>query len=593
MTTAANPLHADVSAVPDDALLVRCFFARADETPHEEAFAVYPRGASRPTTSITWGAWRDQVRALAIVLLDAGVAHGDRIAVLAGNRPVWPIADLAIQALGAVGVGIYPSSAPMQIDALLADSGARWLITDDAAHGERLAELVHDTPPEMRVIEGIILDDVISDGRSTARESWPLEAWSAVLQRGASRLTDDPAAVARFEARLAEVTPDDLAALIYTSGSTGVPKGACITHRYLAASAESIRQVLALRPSDRGLSFLPYSHAAERIFGQCTRILVGMPAALIEDPADLFAVAAHFEPTLFGALPRIFERLYEAAEVAERNGDDPQAAIARRIGTRVRLATSGGAALPVAVAERLDALGLRILGAYGQTEHLCVAMNRPVAPRFDTVGPPMPGTTLRIGDGGELLIARSALTFSGYWRRPEDTAAAFTDDGAWLRTGDQAELLADGALRITGRVKELIALSTGRKVAPLPIEAALTATPFIAHAVLHGEGRKYIVALLALRQAIVEQWAAGQGLDASWPALTSHPDVEAMIHAAVSSVNATLARTDRIQAVAIVADAFTPENGLLTPTLKVVRRAVETRYAEQFDALYRRGGGGP
>jgi long-chain acyl-CoA synthetase len=341
------------------------------------------------------------------------------------------------------------------------------------------------------------------------------------------------------------------------------------------------------------VSFLPYSHAAERIFGQCTRILVGMPAALIEEPGDLFTVAAHYEPTLFGALPRIFERLYEAAAVAEQTGADPRAAIAQRIGRRVRLATSGGAALPVAVAERLDALGLRILGAYGQTEHLCVAMNRPSAPRFDTVGTPMPGTVLRVDDTGELQIARSALTFSGYWARPEQTAAAFTDDGAWLRTGDQAALLPDGSVRITGRVKELIALSTGRKVAPLPIEAALTATPLVAHAVVYGEGRKYLVALVALRQDMVVQWAAARGLDTAWPALAAHPAVEAEVQAALASVNAGLARTDRVQAVTIVPDAFTVENGLLTPTLKVMRRTVESRYQAQFDALYRRGGGGP
>ncbi|MBY0490520.1 MAG: AMP-dependent synthetase/ligase [Gemmatimonadaceae bacterium] len=583
MASAVIPVDVETRVPRGDAPLVHRFFARAEATPHEEAFAVYPAGAASPSARLTWGSWCQQVQALAIVLLDAGVAPGDRVAVLAGNRPVWPIADLAIQALGAVGVGLYPSSAPAQIDALLADSGACWLITDDATQARRLA-----AAPNGGDLRGVVLDthEPVS---STAR----LQTLASVLDAGAAQLAQDPTARDRLTARRESVTPDHLAALIYTSGSTGIPKGACITHRYLAASAESIAAVLDLTAADRGLSFLPYSHAAERIFGQCTRILVGMPAALIEDPSDLFPVAAHYEPTLFGALPRIFERLYEAAEVAEGRGEDPRAAMAQRIGTRVRLATSGGAALPIAVAERLDALGLRILGAYGQTEHLCVAMNRPAAPRFDTVGPPMPGTQLRVDEQGELLIARSALTFSGYWRRAEETAAAFTADGAWLRTGDQAALLPDGAVRITGRVKELIALSTGRKVAPLPIEAALTATPLIAHAVVHGEGRKYLVALVSLRREMVEQWAASRGLALGWPDLATHPAVEAEVQAAVATVNTDLARTDRVQAVAMVSDVFTPENGLLTPTLKVIRRAVEARYVEQFDALYRRGGGGP
>ncbi len=582
-----EPLDEAVVEVP----LVQRFFAPDFRSHHAEAYAVYAAGASMPTHSLTWEAWRARSRAMAAHLVHVGVNAGDRVAILAGNRPIWPIADVAVQAIGAVGVGLAPTSTPAQLDALLNDSGARWLITDDAVQAQRLAADSRGVAPRL---DGVVLD--VRNDSGTAgwlRDNDVANTLEAFVAEGEGLLTSEPRLADVLQARLAAISPDDLAAIIYTSGSTGVPKGACISHRYLAASAASVAQRLGLSTADRGISFLPYSHAAERIFGQCTRMLVGMSAALVEHPADLFSVAAHYEPTLFGALPRIFERLYEAAEVAEHGGGDARDALVSRIGAHVRLATSGGAALPVAVAERLDALGLRILGAYGQTEHLCVAMNTPDAPRFDTVGPPMPGTRVRVASDGELLVARSALTFSGYWQREADTAAAFTDDGAWLRTGDQAAVLADGALRITGRVKDVLALSTGRKVSPLPIEALLSASPFIAHAVVHGEGRKYVTALLTLRQAVVQQWAEQQGIEDAWPALASNARLRALLAAHVEATNATLARPDQVQAFVVTAEPFTVENGLLTATMKVVRRAVDARFRVLFDALYESGGGGP
>jgi long-chain acyl-CoA synthetase len=322
------------------------------------------------------------------------------------------------------------------------------------------------------------------------------------------------------------------------------------------------------------------------MFGQGTRLAAGIATALVEDPADLFPVCAHFEPTVVGGLPRIFERVYERTEVARRAGGDARGALAALLGARVRLATSGGAPLPARVAEALAALGCPIVGAYGQTEHLCVAMNRPEAPRVDVVGPPMPGTTVRVADDGELLVRRSALTFSGYWGRPDETAAAFTADGTWLRTGDRAEVAPDGALRITGRIKELIALSTGRKVAPLPIEGALADTPFIAHAVCHGEGRKHLVALLALRRPVVEAWARERALSLPWATLVQHPALQAQLATAVEAVNAGLPRTDRVVAWTVTDAEWTVDGGELTPTLKVRRAAVESRHAALLASLY-------
>ncbi|MEQ1691414.1 MAG: AMP-binding protein [Gemmatimonas sp.] len=582
MTMTAAVGETGVHAFSDSSLvpLVRQFLVRAALAPEALAFAAYPAGGGA-RIEMTWGAWASASRAIAVQLLQAGIAHGDRVAVLAGNCALWPISDLAIHMVGAIGVGVYPTSTQAQVESLLNDSGATLALVGGAAHGQTMRAARRSIGRSFPIITDQS-DAAPSQDGAIAGDAW----WTDWLREGAETFTAHASVRAELEARIAAVTLEDLAALIYTSGSTGAPKGACISHRYLSASAASLEQVLALSSDDRAVSFLPFSHAAERVFGQCTRIVSGMATALIEDPADLFAVAREFEPTILGGLPRIFERLYEAAEVARQEGRNPREAIADRIGPRCRLATSGGATLPTEIAQGLADLGLLILGAYGQTEHLCVAMNRPTQFRFDAVGAPMPGTTIRVADDGELLVASSALTFSGYWRDAAATRNAFTADGAWLRTGDRGALDADGMLRITGRVKELIALSTGRKIAPLPIEAALVSSPFVAHAVCQGEGRKYLTALLSVRRSVIEAWARAEGVVAPWPSLIEHPRVQALLDEAVNRVNADLARTDQIQRFAVTADDFTIEGGELTPTHKLVRRVIDTRYADTIEALY-------
>jgi long-chain acyl-CoA synthetase len=327
----------------------------------------------------------------------------------------------------------------------------------------------------------------------------------------------------------------------------------------------------------------------------------------------VWAAARAYGPTLFGGLPRYYEKAHdalcaaeraapaderplweatwrlgaersarrragllvpEALETAWRQARGPaERALAELFGARLRLATSGGAPLPAASAERLDAAGLAVLGAYGQTEHLCVAMHRPEAYDFVTAGAPMPGTVLRVGDGGELLVRRSALTFAGYLGRAEATHAAFTADGHWLRTGDLGELGADGRVRVTGRLKELLALSTGKKVSPLPIEARLADHPAVAHAVVVGEGRRYAAALLFL---------AADAHDAD----AHDADVPASLAAHVDAVNAALAPHERVRRFHATADALSAEAGDLTPTHKVRRAAVEARFAHVVDALY-------
>lgn len=307
MATASTDTVATMAETP----LALRFLARCDRFPDALAYAVYPTGARTPSQMLTWGEWRDASLACAARLIDAGIEPGDRVAILAGNRLLWPVVDVALQLVRAVGVGLYPTSAPAQIEALLRDSGARLLFTDSAA---RVADIRAGGDPTLSGLE-IVIDRArdaapIADSTDTSFAAWCNEG---------ARLLRDGIATTQLEARIATLVPDDLAALIYTSGSTGEPKGACISHRYLAASAASIAEVLRIGGDDRSVSFLPYSHAAERIFGQCTRMLSGMSAALVEDPTDVFRVCEQFRPTVFGGLPRLFERLYEATEIARKS----------------------------------------------------------------------------------------------------------------------------------------------------------------------------------------------------------------------------------------------------------------------------------
>ena len=521
--------------------------------------------------TVTWREWADRSRRVAAALAADGHEAGERLAVFAGNRPLWPVTDLGAIGAGLVSLGLYPSSAPAQVRRVLADAGATVAVVDTRERLERLLAVRRELP-SLRTV-------VCREGAGEGVVGW--DAW---LERGERALAEGADEELGRWAGAAE--PDDTAVLIYTSGSTGEPKGARISHRCLIASAASIRDALGLRSDDTTLSFLPYCHAAERIFGLYTRLLCGMEAALVPDVDRLWAVAVAYRPTVFGGLPRFYEKIHAAV----RGGDEAGAGGAGRrvrwqdfLGDRLRLATSGGATLPEAVSRELHEEGLTVLGAYGLTEHLCVAFNRP--DRFDlgTSGPPMPGTELRIGDDGEVLVRRSALTFDGYHGRPEATREAFTEDGAWLRTGDLGTLTDGGFLRITGRKKELLALSTGKMVAPAPLEAALASDPAVERAVVFGEGRKFVSALLVPSPRGL---GAPEG-DGDRSDLAADAGVRERLRAAVERANRDLSPTESVRRFLVATTDLSEAEGEVTPTGKVRRDRVAERWSERLDALYR------
>lgn len=604
-----------------DTVLSR-FVARVAATP--DAVALVQHDGPTAGRTLTWRAWHDASRAVAAALVADGVRPGDRVAILAGNRTLWPVADLGILMAGATSVGLYPTSAAAQVATVLRDAGAVVAIADTGAQLAKVLAARAGLP----ALRTLVCEDLHA-GDPSAAVTW--ERWvTRTMDDGAARAAVARGEVAReVDARIAAAHPGQDAILIYTSGSTGEPKGARIPHAYLTASADSIRETLGLREGDTTLSFLPYCHAGERVFGLYTRVTCGVATLFVEDHARVWAAARAWEPTLFGGLPRFWEKLYEGLLVAQaaapaderalwerglalgrergalrRRGEPVPEPLARewleasaparahlagRLGGRLRLATSGGARLPREVAEHLDACGVTVLGAYGMTEHLCVAMHRADQWEFESVGLPMPGTAVRIARDGEVLVRRSALTFRGYHGGAEATTEAFTPDGEWLRSGDLGAIDARGALHITGRKKELIALSTGKKVAPLPIEAMLAADPWIGQAMLYGEGRKFVSALISPRRSTVEAWARENGVPATtdaYAALLEHPEVRRRLRDAVARVNAALSRTEQVRRFALLERELTVEEDELTPTMKVRRARVAARYRDRLDALY-------
>ncbi|HEY0019168.1 MAG TPA: AMP-binding protein [Longimicrobium sp.] len=568
-------------------------------------------GAARDET-LTWREWAGLSRSFAAALVAAGLRPGEHVAVLAGNGVEWPVADLGVMMAGGVSVGVYPTSAPGQVRQVLADCGAVAVVVDTDAQLEKVRAVRHELP-HLRIVVATQADgemDVLS--------------WAEWIASGSSALAALPEIGHELAERTHGARADDAAILIYTSGSTGEPKGATLSHRYVLASAASIRDTLGFRHGDTALSFLPFCHAAERIFGLHTRILVGMEAGLVADHGRMWEAARDFRPTIFGGLPRFYEKAADALRREQaaavdgervqwertlflgrersrlrRAGESVPAELEREwaqigasllerargmFGGHMRLATSGGATLPLHVAEYLDALGVTVLGGYGLTEHLCAAFNRPDAYALDNAGPPMVGTEMRVAEDGEILIRRGALTFSGYHGRPAETRGAFTADGTWLRTGDLGSLGDDGALRVQGRKKELIALSSGKKVAPLPIEAALAGDPWIHQAMLYGEGRHFVSALIVPARPALEAWAGEHAADPDDPSVADDPRLYRSIQAAVDRVNAGLSNPERVRRFAILPLPFDGDD--LTPTLKLRRTVIAERHRDRLDALY-------
>ena len=559
---------------------------------------------------ISWDRFDEEARNFATALLSMGLPDGTSVAILMGNVPEWPISDLGTIMAGGVGVGLYPSSSAEQVEYIISHSGAEFLLVDTAVQLEKVMSLRNRLPKLKTIIvldERLagILDGVISYRDFINRGREEREHFDSLLRQ-----------------RSEEAQADDIAIMVYTSGTTGPPKGACLSHRYILNSVESLRQTIPLFETDVSFSYLPFCHVAERISGLYNRLYSGASAYFVDDLARLGEYMLEVKPTVFASLPRFFEKIHarivadlDLVKDEERTAFADALDVGRQIsklrqareaipsslreefrerapalnrvkeyfGGRLRLATSGGAPLPLEVAEFFDATGMPILQAYGLTENVCVAFNRPDNYKFGTVGPPMPGCNVEIAEDGEILV-RSEMMFSGYYKAAEQTAEMFRD--GWLLTGDLGEIDADGFLKITGRKKELIVTSTGKKVAPALIENMLKEHHLISQAMVYGEGKSYLVALLTLNQIEATEYARAHGITGTSADLAGSDEIETLVKSIVDQVNARVSSTESIKKFVVLERDFEIEKDEITPTGKIKRDVVTERYGELIQSLY-------
>ena len=561
----------------------------------------------------------DQVRDLSLGLMDLGLSEGDRVALIAENRPEWCVTDLAVQTAGAITVPIYQTLTSGQALYLLNDCGAKLAVVSNRAEVEKIDAIRAQAPA---LVATIVMD---ADGLP-----WPerVVTLAQVAARGHQRLLTDADEACRFEIRATGIRRDAVATIIYTSGTSGDPKGVMLTHHNLLSNVEAAVTALRVTSDDIALSFLPFSHAFERV-ALYTYLYGGATVVCAESPATLGRDMVTVRPTLMTAVPRVFEKLYErvhekvaqssrvrqflfrwAVAVGRRRAATVRSgqrvglllALLHRVadalvfrdiraatGGRLRVLVSGSAPLSRTVAEFFDAVGLTIIEGYGLTEASPVLAVNPLdRPKFGTVGRALPGVELRIADDGEIL-ARGPNIMYGYYGRPEATRAILEPDG-WLHTGDIGTLDRDGYLTITDRKKDLIVTSGGKTIAPLAIENDLRRHPLVADVVLIGDRRKFVAALIVPDFAALERRLAELNRPGgTHAALVVRADVVALFQHVIDSVNVTLAPFERIKRFALLPSEFTIAGGELTPTMKVKRRVVEERCRTVVDALYAEG----
>jgi long-chain acyl-CoA synthetase len=588
------------------------FLDRVARTPEAEAYRLLDsRGAWR---SQTWAETGTAVTEIAAGLLHLGLRAQERVAILAGTRTEWIEADFGVMCAGGATTTVYPSSSAAEVTHILTDSASRFAVVE---HPGQLAKVFAAGSP----VEHAVLIDGTPEGDGDSR----VLTLAELRARGRELLAAKPAVVGEA---CAAIRVDDLATLIYTSGTTGLPKGVRVTHHSWIYQGLAIQAMGFVHPGDLGYLWLPLAHAFGKALLSC-QLSVGFAFAVDGDVGRLVERLPVVRPTIIPAVPRIFEKVYAGVLATARTGNPVTARlfgwgigvgvrvsrlrrrgerpgrllavqhriadrlvlarIRSRFGGRLRFFISGAAALSTEIGEWFDAVGLPVLEGYGLTETCATTFfNRPGSPEYGTVGLPLPGTAVALADDGEILV-RGPGVMQGYHDAPEATAAALA--GGWLHTGDIGEITAAGSLRITDRKKDLIKTSNGKYVAPQTIEARFKGIcPLAGQIVVHGEGRKYITALIDLDPDAVRGWAARHGLgDADYARITRSPQLTEAVSGCIEQLNATLAPWETIKKFLVLDHHLAVEGGDLTPSLKVRRRAVETRYADLLDSLYPAG----
>ena len=542
---------------------------RIAATPGGMAYRQYDRATGR-WASFSWSEFGQRVERWRRALHGESLPAGSRIAILARGSVEHICMDQAALALGFVPVPLHAIDNPESIAYILSDSGAALLLVESEQRWVQLASIRGRFPGLKRVL---CLEAPEAAG-AVGAEEWLKSA------DGAGSAAAPPDAV----------SPDALAAIVYTSGTTGRPKGVMLTHRNVVSNVLALLEIVEVRASDVFLSFLPLSHTFERTVGYYLPIASGACVAYARSIPELPQDLREVRPTILVSVPRVYERVYAKLQenlIARLGWPLLDYFVARKLraqfGGRLRFAITGGAPMALAVANRFLSLGIELLQGYGMTEASpVVSSNTPADNDPATVGRPIPGVEVRIGANDELLV-KGPNVMAGYLNRPEDTQRAIED--GWLHTGDQA-LIRDGRIAIKGRIKDIIVTSTGEKIAPADVELAITSDTLVAQACVIGEKRPFLAALLVLEPGQWAREAAALGLNARDTNSLDAPAARKFVLERIRKALREFPVYATPRAIWCSVEPWTVENGLMTPTLKIKRTAVEERFAAQIRAFY-------
>ncbi|ABW12361.1 AMP-dependent synthetase and ligase [Parafrankia sp. EAN1pec] len=600
-STASTQQTPGADSSPGPASLAEAFQRNASRDPQALALST-PDGSA----TLTWGQYAEQVRDIAAALHAHGVRRGDSVALMMLNRPEFYPIDTAAIHLGAIPFSIYNTSSAEQIRWLFA-SAKPSMVFCDSSHAAAVLEAVDGGT----AVKAVVCVDGDVEGATTSVEF-----------RGVRSDDFD------FESTWRSVTPDDVLTLIYTSGTTGEPKGVQITHGNMLAQLAATNTFLEAGPGDRVISFLPSAHIADRWAAHYLQLVCGTTVYPLVDRTQLLPTMLRVRPTLFGAVPQVWQKIRAGvlAMIDAEADEERQAGIqqtlavgaryarSRSDGTltaeleslfatadtqvlshlrsrlgldQARIVMSGAAAVPVEIVEFFNSIGVPLIDGWGMSELSCMGAFMPNhAPRLGSVGMALPGVQVRLGEDGELLV-RGPIVMKGYLGRPELTAELIDDEG-WLYTGDVARIDDEGYIYIIDRKKEIIVNSSGKNISPAGIEGHLkAASPLIGQAVVIGEARPFLTALIVLDADAAGQYAASRALPADASSLAADEGVVAALSAAVTEANTHVSQVEHVRKFAVLPQFWEPGSELLTHTMKLRRRPIGARYADVIEALYR------
>ena len=557
--------------------------------------------------AIDWATFADEVRTAAKALIQLGVDVGKPVSILGFNRPEWTIMDVAAMAIGAVPAGVYTTNSPVECKYIVEHSESPVVLLEDESQWEKIKQIRDQIPTLKHVVmmKGVeISDDQVL-------------SWGEFMELGGKGNDDE------LDGRLEWLGADQLGTLIYTSGTTGPPKGVMLSHDNCVWTAKQMVATFGINSTDSTLSYLPLSHIAEQSFTIHSAAVAGYPVYYAESIEKLAENVREVQPTIFFGVPRVWERFYSAvnarlgeatgakAKIAEwargigtkamdlkNRGEQPggmlgvQYALAKKLVfdkvkaalgmSNIRVAGSGAAPVSKEILEFFGSLDIQVFEVYGQSEDTGpTSTNRPGKVKFGSVGPPYPGTEVRIADDGEILV-KGRNVFLGYYKEPEATADSLKD--GWLYSGDLGEFDDEGFLHITGRKKDIIITAGGKNIAPKPLESGLKNHPLISEAVVIGDRRKYLTALVTLDDEAAEKFLADAGVQEE---ATSSSVIEDAIQEGVDALNSNFARVEQIKKFAVLPRQLSIEGGELTPTLKVKRAKVTEHFADVIEELYK------